>query len=228
MTLEELKEFMQDANNKAAFDELVKAAGYHSEDVSGLKSKNLELIGKLKKEKENFEELKKTLDNIDLEEYNALKSGQSKGKTDDKDREFKKLQDTLKKLEERNAAIESERNSLLTRNALSSAFKKFNIDPIHETLLTSAFSGKAKIEDGHVIIDDGSLGLPVEDFFKTWTESDSGKPYLAKPVNSGSGSSSFKSSGVSRISRNDFNQLSPVEQAKTGLAASKGEIQIVD
>ena len=194
MTAEEFKEFMQDEKNQETFKGIVSALGYKSEEeVKGLIDKKDELLGQLRKVKDERESLKKRLDEIDIDEYIDLKN--SKAKTPDKDN------DLSRKLEKLNADIEAERkaradieaeynNSLISQALTAEIADKF--DPAHRAILTNAFLGKAKIETDNgkktVVIDDGKYGLPVSEYFKTFAESDAGKPYLIKPVNAGAGS----------------------------------------
>ena len=194
MTAEEFKEFMQDEKNQETFKGIVSALGYKSEEeVKGLIDKKDELLGQLRKVKDERESLKKRLDEIDIDEYIDLKN--SKAKTPDKDN------DLSRKLEKLNADIEAERkaradieaeynNSLVSQALTAEIADKF--DPAHRAILTNAFLGKAKIETDNgkktVVIDDGKYGLPVSEYFKTFAESDAGKPYLIKPVNAGAGS----------------------------------------
>lgn len=192
MTPEEFKEFMQDEKNQETFKGIVSALGYKSEEeVKGLIDKKDELLGQLRKVKDERESLKKRLDEIDIDEYIDLKN---KAKTPDKDN------DLARKLEKLNADLEAERkaradieaeynNSLISQALTAEIADKF--DPAHRAILTEAFLGKAKIETDNgkktVVIDDGKYGLPVNEFFKSFAESEQGKPYLIKPVNAGSG-----------------------------------------
>ena len=194
ITAEELKEFFSDEKNLPVFKEFATALNFKSEEeVKGLIDKKDELLGQLRKVKDERESLKKRLDEIDIDEYIDLKN--SKAKTSDKDN------DLSRKLEKLNADIEAERearadieaeynNSLISQALTAEIADKF--DPAHRAILTNAFLGKAKIETDNgkktVVIDDGKYGLPVGEYFKTFAESDAGKPYLIKPVNAGAGS----------------------------------------
>ena len=230
MTAEEFKEFMQDEKNQETFKGIVSALGYKSEEeVKGLIDKKDELLGQLRKVKDERESLKKRLDEIDIDEYIDLKN--SKAKTSDKDN------DLSRKLEKLNADIEAERkaradieaeynNSLISQALTAEIADKF--DPAHRAILTNAFLGKAKIETDNgkktVVIDDGKYGLPVSEYFKTFAESDAGKPYLIKPVNAGAGAQPLSGAASkttfkrSEISANEATRKEYAAAMKAGTA----------
>ena len=230
MTAEEFKEFMKDEKNQETFKGIVSALGYKSEEeVKGLIDKKDELLGQLRKVKDERESLKKRLDEIDIDEYIDLKN--SKAKTSDKDN------DLSRKLEKLNADIEAERkaraeieaeynNSLISQALTSEIADKF--DPAHRAILTNAFLGKAKIETDNgkktVVIDDGKYGLPVSEYFKTFAESDAGKPYLIKPVNAGAGAQPLSGAASkttfkrSEISANEATRKEYAAAMKAGTA----------
>lgn len=215
MTVEELKEFLNDESNKVVFEEIVKSMGYETKDgVEGLVNKKNELLIKLKKAKEELVETKKQYEDIDLDEYNDLKSGEKKKpdidsiklkrQLDEKEKELKKYQN-----------IESDYNNILIESSLKKALKEVKVDPLHEQLITSAFKGKAKVEidddKRNVVIDDDGLGLPPTEYFKKWIETETGKAYLAKPDNKGSNSKPF-GGDVQKITREEFDKLGSSEK----------------
>lgn len=193
MTPEEFKEFMQDEKNQETFKGIVSALGYKSEEeVKGLIDKKDELLGQLRKVKDERESLKKRLDEIDIDEYIDLKNSKAAKSEKDNDlaRKLEKLNADIEAERKARADIEAEYNNLLISQALTAEIAdKFDSD--HRSILTNAFLGKAKIETDNgkktVVIDDGKYGLPVSEFFKTFAESPEGKPYVKKPVNAGAG-----------------------------------------
>ena len=201
-TADEFKEFIKDEKNLDVFKGIVKSMGYEApEEINGLLKKNQELILKQKKLKEDNEAIRKTLDEIDMEEYIELKEKvKTSGKATD---ELTKLQRDLKKLnedleKERFGRSESEKflNRTLMENALIEALDSNGFDARHRDILKSAFQGKAKveIEDGNrsVTIENGDgLSLTAKDFFKQFAQTDSGKSYLRQPDNKGAGASGF-------------------------------------
>ena len=230
ITAEELKEFFSDEKNLPVFKEFATALNFKSEEeVKGLIDKKDELLGQLRKVKDERESLKKRLDEIDIDEYIDLKN--SKAKTSDKDN------DLSRKLEKLNADIEAERkaradieaeynNSLISQALTAEIADKF--DPAHRAILTNAFLGKAKIETDNgkktVVIDDGKYGLPVSEYFKTFAESDAGKPYLIKPVNAGAGAQPLSGAASkttfkrSEISANEATRKEYAAAMKAGTA----------
>ena len=211
MTPEEFKEFLKDEKNQGVFKEIVSALGYKSEEeIKGLLDKKDELLRQLRKVKDERESLKKRLDEIDIDEYIDLKN--SKAKNSDKDN------DLSRKLEKLNAELEAERkarteteaeynNTLISQALTAEIADKF--DPAHRAILTEAFLRKAKIENENgkktVVIDDGKYGLPVNEFFKSFAESEQGKPYLIKPVNHGAGSQQL--SGKAKFTLDEIEKM---------------------
>lgn len=236
MTIEELKEFLKDENNKAVFDELVKSIGYEPEsNISGLKNKNTELLGKLKKLKDDITEKQKVLDGIDMEGYTNYVDSLDKGQGGNQDlikikRELKETKDELEKLK----GIDSEYNNVLVESAISKALDENGIDQKHKSILTSAFLGKAKVEiddnKRNVIIDDDGLGLPPKDFFEKWTETETGKAYLTKPDNAGAGTTGFSTggSGARTIKTSELNALPNTERKAISDQIASGKIKLED
>lgn len=229
--LTELEEFIKDEKNAAAFKDFIKTAGYETpEEIAGLKSKNLQVILNEKKLKEKIVELEKTLDSVDIDEYNALKN-KTKGKDDNPDitklqREIKTLTENLTKLSEEKKTTDTKYQNSFKMTKLNEALDANGFDPKHKSLLLSAFQGKAVIEsDGAndlLIVDGGSLGqLPANDFFKKYSTSEEGKVYLRVPENSGVGRTNLQGGGSGKtITRENFNRLSAKEQSE--YSTSKG------
>lgn len=211
MTPEEFKEFLKDEKNQGVFKEIVSALGYKSEEeIKGLLDKKDELLRQLRKVKDERENLKKRLDEIDIDEYIDLKN--SKAKNSDKDNDLsRKLEKLTAELEaERKARTETEaeyNNTLISQALTAEIADKF--DPAHRAILTEAFLRKAKIENENgkktVVIDDGKYGLPVNEFFKSFAESEQGKPYLIKPVNHGAGSQQL--SGKAKFTLDEIEKM---------------------
>lgn len=222
MELKDLQEFMQKEENKAAFTELVKALGYETpDDIEGLKKKNRELIGKNQELKKSIDENNKILDSIDLEEYNTLKQSKT-GKAGDDElnqlkRELKKAQDKLEAEVKRAGELETGYHSTLKEAAIQKALVDNKFSDQHFSLLKSAFLGKAKVEQDNgsygVVIDNGDgIGLPVSEFFKTFSQSDQGKAYLQTAQNAGAGTRPFTGTGPRTMSMSDFNSMSTTDR----------------
>jgi regulator of replication initiation timing len=225
MTIDELKEFLKDPKNADAFKELVKAIGYETpEEINGLLKKNQELIAKQKKLREENEIIKKTLDEIDMDEYVELKKKvESSGKASDEltklQRDLKKVSEDLEKERKGRSESESFLNRTLTENALIEALDANGFDSKHKELLKSAFLGKARIEieenNRNVVLENGDgLGLPAKEFFKKFAESETGKVYLRQPESKGAGASGFSGAGGAKIMKRDqYEKLDPLEKS---------------
>lgn len=232
MTLEELKEFMQDENNAAAFNEIVKAAGYETpDDIQGLKRNNQELKLEKQKIRSEYENLKKKIDEIEEQRYieGDGQKGESKNAELEKmKRELARMTEKINTTESRASQIESEYHSTLKESILSNTLESLGFKQ-HKELLKSAFQGKAKVEiDGNkkiVLIDTGDgIGLPADEFFKQYSTTEQGKMYLDKPVNAGAGAHGFTGSSGSKVmSIEAFNQL-PAKQ-RSAYVASGGEVK---
>ena len=221
MTIEELKEFLQDDKNRGDFDVLVKSLGYETQDdIQGLKNKNTELVGKLKKIKDEALEKQKVLDNIDLDAYNDYLNGGNKAKNSDLSKAQRDLKIATEELD-KFKKVDSKFNDVLIRLELERALEESGIDARHKPILTSAFLGKAKVEvDGtdfterSVIIDDDGLGQSPKEYFKKWVETDTGKAYLAKPDNKGGHNSAFNASGsAKKITHEQHDMMTPKQRA---------------
>ena len=226
MDINDFQEFLKDEGNKKVFADAAKTLGFESQDeVQGLKAKNYELLGNNKKLKEQMSDIQKKLDSIDIDSYNDYvnKISQS-GKPDDEIAKLKRdLQTAIKQNEEyksKHSALETELNSSTINSTLSSVFDEIGIDPKHKALLLEAYRGKAKTETTDsgrtVVIDTGdSLGLPANEYFKKFAESENGKLYLKQPENTGANSSRFTgTANTQKITQTDFNNLQPKEQSE--------------
>lgn len=217
MTREEFTEFLKGDENRALFIEVAKGLGFESpEDIEGLKRKNRELIADKTRVKNELEEMKKKLDNLEEDRY----IDKTDGKATEPDVKTKREVDRLKKeLEEavsRASRVESEYNSTLIESTLTKALEETGFNQ-HKDLLRQAFLGKAKIEiEGDkrtILISDGEQELPAKDFFKLKSTTDL-KQYLDKPVNSGAGAHGFSgTSGAKVMKESDFKNLPSKDRA---------------
>ena len=235
MTLEELKEFLKDENNKVVFDEIVKSLGYKSqEEIEGLVNKNEQLLKKLVKKKEEFAEKQKLLDSIDVEAYNDYVNSEGDPKRGNSElnkikRELKEAQDKVEKF----SKIESDYNNSLKLSAIKDALIENKIDSKYTEILTSHFTGKAKVEiddDSRSIVieDDDGLGQSPNEYLKKWVETEKGQAYLAKPENTGAGSTGFSGSGGKSIKASELNSLSNNERKAISSDIAAGKITIVE
>lgn len=234
MTAEEFKEFMQDEKNQETFKGIVSALGYKSEEeIKGLIDKKDELLGQLRKVKDERESLKKRLDEIDIDEYIDLKNSKAKNSDKDNDlsRKLEKLNAELEAERKARAEIEAEYNNTLISQALTAEISD-KFDPAHRAILTEAFLRKAKIENDNgkktVVIDDGKYGLPVNEFFKSFAESDQGKPYLIKPVNTGAGSQPLSGGTDKTIFKRSEIRTNEETRKQYAAAVKAGTAKLID
>lgn len=222
-TIEEIKEFFKEETNKQAFSEIANDLGFKSEDeIKGLENKKNELLGKLTKQKKEMTELQKIIDEVDVDEYNEYrnKKDSSGGDLEKLQRQLAKLQKDFEDKTGRAELLERQLNDTLKQGSISKALDKYNIDPVHKELILSAYLGKAEVEEDDsnrsVLINTGDgLRLPVEEYFKTWADSENGKIYLRQPQNNGAKSNSMGNSTAEKtITRINFDKLSPVEKSK--------------
>ncbi len=219
--LNELQEFIKDANNAKAFNEFIKSQGYETPDeIQGLKNKNRELILAEKEWKKKFETTQNLLDEIDMDEYNKYKSKASgkAGINEDAvklqrelEKQKKQIEDILKEKEDFSQKYQN--NLKLTK--LNEALDQNGFDAKHKELLISAYQGKAIVEDDNIIIDGGTLGqLPANEFFKKYATTEQGKSYLRVPENRGAGSRSFDGKGgKGTMTRDEFMSLNETEKS---------------
>lgn len=234
MTPEEFKEFLKDEKNQGVFKEIVSALGYKSEEeIKGLLDKKDELLGQLRKVKDERESLKKRLDEIDIDEYIDLKNSKAKNSDKDNDlsRKLEKLNADIEAERKARAEIEAEYNNTLISQALTAEIAD-KFDPAHRAILTEAFLRKAKIENENgkktVVIDDGKYGLPVNEFFKSFAESEQGKPYLIKPVNAGAGSQSLSGGTDKTIFKRSEITANEETRKQYAAAVKAGTAKLID
>lgn len=220
MNLEDLQEFIKDEKNAGAFKDIVKALGYETpDDISGLKSNRDEFRRKYEKIRTDYEEMQKKLADIDIDEYHTLK--ESKGKKPDDDytklqREHKRLQDQLKFDQEEKTKLQTAYHNTLRESALSKALEA-NKFTQHNKLLTDAFLGKTTIEiiDGRPIVSviSDDMQIEISDYFKKFANTEIGKMYVDKPVNSGAGSQNISGSGNAKtMPRTEYDKMSSSER----------------
>jgi len=231
--LEQIKEMMKDESKASEFKAIVKALGYETpEEIAGLKEKNYEILGKHSKLKAEYEEMKKKLDGVDIEEYNQLKESRTqKGNPSETERQLKKFETELKAEREARQSIEQRYHGTLTERELSRALEA-NKYTQHKPVLQQILQGRSKVEiiEGKEVVtvrDDSGYNVPVDEYFKTYfPNTEIGKNYADKPVNTGAGAHSISGGGSGkRMPESQFNKLPPREQAKivnSGVDVTKG------
>ena len=190
------------------------------EAITGLKNKNTELLGELKKARKDSA--------IDPDDYNRLKDEKAELET--------KLDETTKllKVEHLNGekvkkAYEAETgftSQLLIDNGLSDALNAVGVKPELAKAAKALFKGSAAVKsegDTRVaLIGDKSIA----DFVKEWSASDEGKHFVLAPHNSGGGAAGGAGGPTGgKINREQFNGMSHQERAtfaKSGGAVVDG------
>lgn len=189
---------------KAAVDEAVEEA------TSGLKAKNVELLGKVKKLQKDAQ--------IDPAEYQALQE------------EVDKLQDSLKEAqkaaktattqaEQAQKALETEAgfvSRLLVDNGLTDALLKAGVKPELSKAVKALLAGQVTLKtegsERIAILND----KPLSEAVKEWASSDEGKHFVAAPANQGGGANGGASGGgeTKTMTRTAFEALDPVKKVE--------------
>ena len=187
------RKILQDAVDAA----LEQARDEHQTEVDALKSKNTELLGKLKKAREGNEDAGEVARlESELETSSSqLREAQSKLRT--AERELTKVtgeRDTA--VSERDTAI-ADRDNEFKNNALTSALSEANIAPHHTDAVKALLMAKNKLtvegeaDERQVLVN----GKPIGDFVKEYAASDAGKHYILAPANGGGGATGPNGNG---------------------------------
>jgi hypothetical protein len=228
MELEQIKEFLATDEGKGIVAELAKGMGFESpDDVTGLRNKNRELLGKNKEYKQKADKFADTFGELDDDTLSEVKdyiaNPAKRGKSD----EVAKWQREAAAEKAKSSKLEQDYNKskeLLSRKAISSklfeSFNAANIDPIHQPLLKDAFGSKLKVEwdeDGteSVIYDDGKYGRPFDEYMTEWVKS-TGQPYIKQPTNSGA-----KTTGVGTKNQSNTYKRADLQDEKIRAEYSK-------
>lgn len=159
--------------------------------TKALKSKNEELLDEKKALQKKLEDMNGRLDEIEsdkkkAEEEAALKSGDvEKIKAQLEAKHAKELE----KLQGKVTELSGKLNSTLIDGGLSDALTKANVAPQYvdavKALIKTGHKAEISEVDGKAValID----GKPIHDFITGWSQSDSGKHYVAAPANGGGG-----------------------------------------
>ncbi|RTL05716.1 hypothetical protein EKK58_07435 [Candidatus Dependentiae bacterium] len=209
MTKEQVLEFLKSEDGKAVLEELTEEA------VSGLKTKNAELLTKNKKLKEDKEAAEAKNTELEDELETAKNSKSKENVTDIEKRIEKKFEKQLKDATDKNDAYSKQINTLVVENGLTEALAKNNIAKQHIPAVKALIKSNAKIE----ISSDGDEtsatieGKAINDYVKEWSLGDTGKHYVAAPDNAGGGS---KGSNSNANGGTDTSKLSPKEKMNQG------------
>jgi len=210
---QKIQEYLNSDDGKAVFQEMLKKEisdkGYKTpEEITGLVTKNRELLGEIVKKNEEKKKSDEKLLTI-MEKYSILtvdelddvlsSSSAPKGKKDEQERALKKF--------ERDAAAERQRADEATKQltqikqqyhqaeksrTILSALSKAGVDDVYADVLGTYFDKIIKVEDDDgklsFIADDGAQSKPFTDYFQDWTKSEKSKHYIKASGSTGAGS----------------------------------------
>lgn len=172
-----------DLNDKAVKDAIAAAVAEAVEEAtSGLKTKNQELLGKLKKAQQGS--------TIDPADFEALERERDQLKADltAANKATTKAATELKAATERAEQAEGYTSKLLVDNGLNEALVKAGVtNPVHQK------AAKAMLASQVQIVADGDNKVPkvgdkpLADFVKTWADGDEGKHFVTAPNSNGGG-----------------------------------------
>lgn len=198
--------------NAPEVQEAIKAA--LEEHTAGLKAKNAELLGEVKKLRKNSE--------IDPAEYQSLKDAldEAQGKIGELTKQAKTAAGEAEKFRKQAEVESASMSRLLVENGLNEALGKAGVKP---ELLKAA---KAMIASQVQLRQDGETRVPVvgdkvlSDFVGEWAKGDEGKHFVAAPQNGGGGAhGSNGGQAAKQINRQTFDGMNPsqkMEFAKSG------------
>ena len=180
---------------KLVQDALDDANENHETEIEGLKTKNRDLIGKLKKAREGADngDSQAEVDRLEIEladSTKALKAATKSLKTVETERDAHK------------ASFDAEAvitRTLIVDNGLTDALVAANVAPHFLPAVKAMLAAQVKLEaDGDsrkAVIGDKSLS----DYVNEWSQGDLGKHYIAAPANGGGGSTGGVSGGAKKI-----------------------------
>lgn len=210
--MEGLKELLEKVKEGTDIDDVLgQIIELHEDGISGLKRKNDELIGKVKRLKAG-----ESSGDVDkLEEELAQYKDQAEKLTREKTRIER---DYARKLEDLGGKLKSEAeftSRLVVDRGLTDALIKAGIDEEHLPILREFHKSKVKLTDDREPLYTAADGeKPLADYLKTWAETE-GKRYVKAPVHMGGPVIGKKGSFTGK----DFSKMSLDEitaYAKTG------------
>lgn len=222
----DIKEALASDEGKAAIAAAVEEA------TKGLKAKNDELLGNLKREKDERKTLQDQIDEIkaskeEAEAAAAEKSGDVEKIKESLTRQHKK---EIEKLQGQLQSKDGQLHSLLVESGLTDALTKAGVAPQYLDAAKALIktTNKAEITDsekGPVAMFDGK---PLTDFVSEWSQGDQGKHFKAAPDNGGGGANGAngggKASGGRQISRSEWDAMGHAQR----MAASKEGAKVID
>lgn len=179
----------------------------YESDISGLKSKNAELIEREKLAKENSEKL--TLDMATAEEN-------AKVALAEKDNNVEQYKLAVAERDEKIKSIQFEFQETENKRVLESAVNDFSTtladDPAGRMYMQSQFSSMVEVKDGQVVSKDVTRSL--EEVKQSLVSDKANASYIKANVGSGAGSAGSKSSGSAANKNKTYSELTLSERAQ--------------
>lgn len=202
-------------------------------EVAGLKNKNSELLGDLKKQKKATEDLTARMEKLEeekeaIENEKANKSGDIEKITKQLEakhaKEVAKLTDQLKEKDAEVATKNKLLNTHVIGEGLTAALVKAKVKPefmaAAKAVIQAEIQAEVVDEDGKPVAKFG--GKAVDEFVTGWAQTDAGKHFVAADSNSGGGSNGANGSGKASttgktMKKSEFDALPYVEKSKVSV-----------
>lgn len=200
--------------------------------LSGVKAKNDELLGEVKKYKADAKALADGL--AELKAAKERSEQEALEKTGDVDKIKQALESRFEK--ERNEllgkydAVKGNLHNLLVENGLTDALTKSGVAPQFLDAAKALIKAQGQVDIAEVNGSATALisGKTVTDFVSDWAKGDNGKHFISAPLNGGGGASgSNGNSGagaVKQMKRSDFDSL----PADKRMEVSKAGVQLTE
>lgn len=186
----EIEELLKTDEAQAAIKDAARAIA--EEEAKGLKSKNTELLGKLKSFQDQLDEIKAAKEEAETKAIEQ--SGDiEKIKESLQSKYIKEIDDYKSRLQDKDTKL----HSLLVDNGLTDSLSKAGVAPQHLDVVKAYIKSANKAE---IVEFEGNLqaqigGKPLNEFVSEWSQGDQGKHYIAAPNNSGGGANGANGSG---------------------------------
>lgn len=229
--LKKIKKLLEEGKIEEA-DKLF--AEHMAAEVKGLKTKNEELLGDVKKRKEENADITKRLEAIEEDKHKT--ELEAAGKKGDIDAIRKSLETEHAKAVEalitENSGLKGQLNKHVIGEGLTQALVKAKVQPAlmdaAKALIQSNFKGEVGDNDGTPFAKFD--GKTVEDFVTGWAGTESGKHFVSAENNSGGGSNGASGSGEASdgkgktMTRSNFDAMNATDK----MAASKEGVTLTD
>lgn len=202
-------------------------------EVKGLKEKNTELLGSLKKQKTATDDLTTRLEKLEeekdaIENEKNTKSGDiekiTKKLEEKHSKELGKLTDQLKEKDTELSGTKKLLNTHVVGEGLTAALVKAKVKPEFMAAAKAVIQAETQAE---VVDENGKPiakfnGKAVEEFVTGWAQTDAGKHFVAADSNSGGGSNGANGSGKASttgktMKKSEFDNLSYAEKSKASI-----------